>query len=104
MENQATPFNGKIPGIIGIILGMGAATWSIIPILGNGAIWLALPGLISSITGFILAKKSNHPKKRMITGIVINFLALCLAVYWYTQNIKIQDADATQLIDSLNIH
>lgn len=84
MENSNAPSTkGKGLGMAGMIIGIVALVWACIPLLGGGAIWLALPGLILSVIAFFMAKSGGNPKKGgIITGIILNFVALCLAIFW----------------------
>jgi ABC-type uncharacterized transport system permease subunit len=79
----STTTKGKGLGTAGMIIGIVALVWAIIPLLGAGAWWLALVGLILSIVAFFMAKNNNNPKKgMMLTGIVLNFVAMLLAIFW----------------------
>lgn len=80
-QTQST--KGKGLGLAGMIIGIVALVWAIIPILGAGSWWMALVGLILSIVAFFMAKNNGNPKKgMMIAGIVLNFVAILLAAFW----------------------
>jgi hypothetical protein len=84
-ENNATTTSvkGKGLGMAGMIIGIVALVWSIIPLLGAGAWWLALVGLILSIVAFFMAKNGGNPKRgAMLAGIIMNVVAIALAAFW----------------------
>jgi hypothetical protein len=82
-QSNAPSTKGKGLGMAGMIIGIVALIWSIVPLLGAGAIWLALPGTILSVIAFFMAKSGNNPSKGVIiTGIILNIVALGLAIYW----------------------
>jgi hypothetical protein len=84
-ENNATTTSvkGKGLGTAGMIIGIVALVWSIIPLLGAGAWWLALVGLILSIVAFFMAKNGGNPKRgAMLAGIIMNVVAIALAAFW----------------------
>lgn len=84
-ENNATTTStkGKGLGTAGMIIGIVALVWAIIPLVGAAAWWLALVGLILSIVAFFMAKGGNNPKKgMMLAGIILNAVALALAIFW----------------------
>lgn len=67
----------------GMIIGIVALVWAIIPLLGAAAWWLALVGLILSVVAFFMAKSGKNPKKGgIVTGIILNVVALALAIFW----------------------
>lgn len=83
MEQNAPSTKGKGLGTAGMIIGIVALVWAVIPLVGAAAWWLALVGLILSVVAFFMAKGGNNPKKGgIIAGIILNFLALGLAAYW----------------------
>src|SRR5688572_10145843 len=83
MEQNAPSTKGKGLGMAGMIIGIVALVWAIIPYVGAAAWWLALVGLILSIVAFFMAKNGNKPKRvGIIAGIIMNFVALALAAYW----------------------
>lgn len=84
-ENNATTTSskGKGLGMAGMIIGIVALVWAIIPLLGAGAWWLALVGLILSIVAFFMAKGGGNPKRgAMLAGIIMNVVAIALAAFW----------------------
>lgn len=84
-ENNTTTTStkGKGLGTAGMIIGIVALVWAIIPVLGAAAWWLALVGLILSVVAFFMAKGANNTKNgMMLTGIILNFVALALAIFW----------------------
>jgi hypothetical protein len=84
-ENNATTTStkGKGLGTAGMVIGIVALVWAIIPLLGAGALWIAVIGLVLSIIAFVMAKNGNNPKKGMIiAGIVMNVVAVALAAFW----------------------
>jgi hypothetical protein len=98
MEQNAPSAKGKGLGMAGMIIGIVALVWSIIPIAGAGAVWLALPGLVLSVVAFFMAKNGNNPKRGgMIAGIILNLVALVIAIYW----IYAVASAATQMLDGL---
>ncbi|CAN5902779.1 hypothetical protein BH11BAC7_BH11BAC7_12930 [soil metagenome] len=86
MEQSNTPLvstKGKGLGMAGMIIGIVALIWSIVPYVGAGALWLALPGFILSLVAFFMAKGGNNPNRGvMLTGIILNLVALILVGYW----------------------
>jgi ABC-type uncharacterized transport system permease subunit len=85
-QNAVASTKGKGLGLAGMIIGIVALIWAIIPLLGAAAWWMALTGLILSVVAFFMAKNGNNPKKGMIiTGIILNVVALCLAIFWIYQ-------------------
>lgn len=104
MEQQnATSEKGKGLGVAGMVIGIVALVWSLIPILGAGAWWVALVGLILSAVGFFMAKGAGNTKRgMMITGIVLNIIALAIAIFWI-YSIAVSAAEIIQIVnDSLN--
>lgn len=89
MEQSNTPSvstKGKGLGMAGMIIGIVALVWSCIPLVGAAAWWLAVVGLILSVIAFFMAKGGGNPKRgAMLAGIIINIVALALAIYWITQ-------------------
>lgn len=82
-NNTTTSTKGKGLGTAGMVIGIVAIVWAIIPLVGAAAWWLALVGLVLSVVAFFMAKKNNNPKKgMMLTGIILNFVALLLAIFW----------------------
>ena len=80
---QTISTKGKGLGIAGMVIGIVAFIWSVIPLLGAGAIWIAGIGLILSVIAIFMARSGKNPKKGIIiTGFVLNLLALCAAGYW----------------------
>lgn len=107
MENSNAPSTkGKGLGMAGMIIGIVALVWAIIPVIGAAAWWLALTGLILSVVAFFMAKGGGNPKKGgIIAGIVLNVVALGLAIFWiYSIASAIGDAagDMDKLNDALN--
>ncbi|HEU4717644.1 MAG TPA: hypothetical protein VFU15_07415 [Bacteroidia bacterium] len=105
-QTNAPSTKGKGLGMAGMIIGIVGLVWAIIPLLGAGAIWLALPGLILSVVAFFMAKNGNNPKKgAIITGLILNLVALIIAAYWIYAiaktateiGSKIQNIDTAQL-------
>lgn len=84
MEQTNTPSTkGKGLGVAGMVIGIVALVWAIIPVIGAAAWWLALVGLILSVVAFFMAKSGGNPNKGMIiVGLILNFVALALAFYW----------------------
>lgn len=82
-NNTSAPSGkGKGLGIAGMVIGIVALIWSMIPLLGAGAWWLAVVGLVLSVVGFVMAKNGNNPNKgMMIAGIVLGVLATALSFY-----------------------
>lgn len=82
-QTNAPSTKGKGLGMAGMIIGIVALIWSVIPYVGAGALWLALPGFILSLVAFFMAKGGNNPNKGVIiTGVVLNILALALVAWW----------------------
>lgn len=81
--NNTTPSSkGKGLGIAGMVIGIVAFIWAIIPLLGAGAWWLAVVGLVLSIVGFVMAKNGGNPNKgMMLAGIVLGVVATALSFY-----------------------
>lgn len=91
-NNTATSTKGKGLGVAGMVIGIVAVIWAIIPLLGAGAWWLAVVGLVLSIVGFVMAKNGNNPNKgMMMAGIILGVVATALSfyrVYQVTQAMK----------------
>lgn len=98
MEQNAPSTKGKGLGMAGMIIGIVALVWSIIPIAGAMAWWVALVGLVLSVVAFFMAKNGNNPKRgAMIAGMIMNAVALALAIYW----IYALASAATEMLDGL---
>ena len=81
-NTTATSSKGKGLGIAGMVIGIVALIWAMIPLLGAGAWWLAVVGLVLSIVGFVMAKNGNNPNKgMMMTGIILGVVATALSFY-----------------------
>jgi hypothetical protein len=81
-QSNALSTKGKGLGLAGMIIGIVAILWAPWPLIGGGAIWLALPGTILSVIAMIMASKGNNPNKGVIiTGLILNVVALILAIY-----------------------
>jgi hypothetical protein len=107
-QSNAPSTKGKGLGMAGMIIGIVALIWSIVPILGAGAIWLALPGTILSVIAFFMAKSGNNPSKGVIiTGVILNIVALGLSIYWLMGIMsaagEINDA-LHNMADTMNLH
>lgn len=91
-NNTAASSKGKGLGVAGMVIGIVAVIWAIIPLLGAGAWWLAVVGLVLSIVGFVMAKNGNNPNKgMMMAGIILGIVATVLSfyrVYQVTQAVK----------------
>lgn len=100
MEQQNAPSTkGKGLGMAGMIIGIVALVWAIIPLLGAAAWWLATTGLILSAVAFFMAKGAGNTKRGgMIAGIVLNIIALGLAIFW----IYSIAAAATEIMDNVS--
>jgi len=97
-QNTQTSTKGKGLGVAGMVIGIVAAVWAIIPLLGAAAWWLALVGLVLSLVAFFMAKGAGNTKRGgMIAGIILNAVALALAIFWIY---KIASA-ATEMFDTL---
>ncbi|MDX2174127.1 MAG: hypothetical protein SFY56_13575 [Bacteroidota bacterium] len=82
-NTTTTTTKGKGLGTAGMIIGIVALVWAIIPLVGAAAWWLALVGFILSLVAFFMAKKNNNPKRgAMLAGIIMNVIALGLAIFW----------------------
>lgn len=78
-----TTTKGKALGTAGMVIGIVAIVWAIIPVLGAGAWWLAVVGLVLSLVAFFSAKKNNNPKRGgMMAGIILSAVALALSIFW----------------------
>jgi hypothetical protein len=116
MEQSNMPSTkGKGLGMAGMIIGIVALVWACIPYVGAGGIYLAVPGLILSAVAFFMAKGGGNPNKGgIITGVVLNLVALLLAIFWIYKAMQLitdfngaadQMNDALKsLQDSLNAH
>lgn len=81
-NNTATSTKGKGLGVAGMVIGIVAVIWAIIPLLGAGAWWLAVVGLVLSIVGFVMAKNGNNPNRgMMMAGIILGVVATALSFY-----------------------
>ncbi len=82
-QSNAPSTKGKGLGMAGMIIGIVALIWACVPYVGAGALWLALPGFILSLVAFFMAKGGNNPNKgAIITGVILNILALGLVAFW----------------------
>jgi hypothetical protein len=85
MEQTNTPVTstkGKGLGTAGMVIGIVALVWAVIPLFGAGAWWLAIVGLVLSIVAFFMANSGNNPKKGMIiAGIVLGVAATSMSFY-----------------------
>jgi hypothetical protein len=85
MEETNTPVTstkGKGLGVAGMVIGIVALVWAVIPLFGAGAWWLAIVGLVLSVVAFFMAKGGNNPKKGMIiAGIVLGVAATSMSFY-----------------------
>jgi uncharacterized membrane protein YphA (DoxX/SURF4 family) len=84
-ENNATTSStkGKGLGTAGMVIGIVAIVWAIIPLVGAAAWWLALVGLVLSLVAFFMAKGGGNTKRGgMMAGIILNAVALALAIFW----------------------
>lgn len=81
--NNTTPSSkGKGLGIAGMVIGIVAIIWAMIPLLGAGAWWLAVVGLVLSVVGFVMAKNGGNPNKgMMLAGIILGVVATALSFY-----------------------
>lgn len=107
MEQSNTPSTkGKGLGMAGMIIGIVALVWAIIPVIGAAAWWLAVVGLILSVIAFFMAKSGGNPKKGgIVAGIILNVVALALAIYWITQLVAVVGGGLQDLADSMkNLH
>jgi hypothetical protein len=105
-QSNAPSTKGKGLGMAGMIIGIIALIWSVVPLLGGGAIWLALPGFILSIIAFFMAKGGGNPNKgAIIAGIILNVIALALAIYWIYSIMSAGLDGLKEMSDSLkNLH
>lgn len=92
-NNTTTPSSkGKGLGVAGMVIGIVAIIWAMIPLLGAGAWWLAVVGLVLSVVGFVMANGGGNPNKgMMMTGIILGVVATALSfyrVYQVTQAVK----------------
>jgi hypothetical protein len=92
--NNTTPSTkGKGLGIAGMVIGIIALIWSVIPLVGAAAWWLAVLGLVLSAVGFFMANGGGNPKKgMMITGIVLGVAATAMSFYRVYQVKQAMDA------------
>ena len=84
-ENNATTTStkGKGLGTAGMVIGIVALVWAIIPLVGAAAWWLALVGLILSLVAFFMFIGGGNTKRGgMLAGIILNAVALALAAFW----------------------
>jgi ABC-type uncharacterized transport system permease subunit len=102
------PTKGKGLGVAGMVIGIVALVWSIIPLVGAAAWWLALVGLVLSAVAFFMAKGGQNPNRgMMITGIILNIVALGLAIFWIYKIATVASAMVggfEHLQDSMNVH
>lgn len=105
-QSNAPSTKGKGLGMAGMIIGIIALIWSVVPLLGGGAIWLALPGFILSLIAFFMAKGGGNPNKgAIIAGIIMNVIALGLAIYWIYSIVSVGTDALKELADSMkNMH
>lgn len=83
MEQTTISTKGKGLGVAGMVIGIVAFIWAVIPLLGAAAWWLALVGVILSVIAIFMARSGKNPKKgMMVTGMVLNVLALAASAYW----------------------
>jgi hypothetical protein len=108
MEQTTAPSTkGKGLGMAGMIIGIVALVWSVIPYVGAAAWWLALVGLILSIVAFFMAKGGNNPKRGvMLAGIIMNVVALGLAIFWIwklANDLTSLGGDLQHMLDTMKI-
>jgi ABC-type uncharacterized transport system permease subunit len=102
---------GKGLGIAGMIIGILALIWSVVPMVGAGALWFSVIGSVLSIIAFFVAKSNKNPKRgMMVAGIATNIAALALSAYWIykiTSTVmdiesSMRDMDTTAMRQALN--
>lgn len=75
--------SGKGLGIASMVVGIITLIWSIIPIVGAGAFWVAIIGLLLGMAAMVMAVKGKNPKKGIIiTGLILCVVAVAIAAYW----------------------
>lgn len=78
-----TSTSGKSLGLTSMILGIVTLIWSLIPVIGASAFWIAIIGLLLGIGAIIMAIKGNNPKRGIIiTGLILCGIAVAIAAYW----------------------
>lgn len=78
-----TSTSGKGLGIASMVVGIVALIWSIIPIVGAGAFWVAIVGLLMGAAAIVMAVKGKNPKKGIIiTGLILCVVAVAISAYW----------------------
>ena len=81
-NTTTTSTKGKGLGIAGMVIGIVALIWAVIPIFGAGAWWLSIIGLVLSLIGFFMANGGGNPKKGiMIAGIVLGIAGTAMSFY-----------------------
>lgn len=74
---------GKSLGTTSMIIGIITLIWSLIPIIGAWALWIAVIGLVLGSIGFVMAKNGGNPKKGIIlTGMILSIIAIGVSSYW----------------------
>jgi hypothetical protein len=78
-----TSTSGKGLGIASMVVGIVTVIWSLIPILGAGAFWLAIIGLALGIAALVMAVRGQNPKKGIIiTGFILCIVSTGVSAYW----------------------
>lgn len=74
---------GKGLGIATLVIGIITVIWALIPVLGAGAFWLSLMGLVLGIVALIIAVKGNNPKKGIIiAGFILCIVSTGVSAFW----------------------
>jgi hypothetical protein len=96
---QTTSTAGKGLGIAALVIGIICVIWSIIPILGAGAFWPSIIGLVLGTIGLIMAVRGLNPKKGIIiTGFILCLIATGIATYWV-----VVLKDAVDAVNGINV-
>ena len=69
-------------GIASLILGIISLVFAWIPCVGVYALIPAILGLIFGIVGMVKSKKTGEGKGISIAGLVLNILAMTVAILW----------------------
>lgn len=112
-QSNAPSTKGKGLGMAAMIIGIVALVLSIIPLLGMIAVYLGGPGLLMAIIAFFMAKSGNNPKKgAIITAIILNLVAVSIAV-WQIYSVahalsdgahNLQNMLDTMKMDTISMH
>ncbi|MFY9307676.1 MAG: hypothetical protein WAQ28_01380 [Bacteroidia bacterium] len=93
-----TSTSGKGLGIAALVVGIITVIWSLIPVLGAGAFWMSLMGLVLGIVALIMAIKGQNPKRGIIiAGFILCIVSTGVSAFWMSAI-----NDAVETINAMN--